>query len=304
MIVAMAAFEAGVISPDQTVFCRGFTTLGNARFHCWKRRGHGHMNMHSGMQQSCDVYFYEIAKRTGVDRIADMARRFGLGEETGIDLPSEHAGLIPTRAWKKAAVGVSWQKGETLITGIGQGFVLTTPLQLAVMTARLATGNAITPHLVRAIRSGNVVKPVLREPPPPIKVGAEALRIVTAGMNAVTNSRRGTAYRARIKEDGMAMAGKTGTAQVRRISKAERATRVLKNHERPWKDRDHALFVAFAPVDKPRYAVAVVVEHGGGGSKVAAPIARDLLIEVQKRDPTGESERNWIAAAAVPKVRA
>jgi len=168
------------------------------------------------------------------------------------------------------------------------------------MTARLATGNAITPHLVRAIRSGNVVKPVLREPPPPIKVGAEALRIVTAGMNAVTNSRRGTAYRARIKEDGMAMAGKTGTAQVRRISKAERATRVLKNHERPWKDRDHALFVAFAPVDKPRYAVAVVVEHGGGGSSVAAPLARDILRETLTRDPSKprQQKKPDIAAGA------
>jgi len=291
MIVALAALEAGVISPDQTVFCRGVTTLGNARFHCWKKYGHGQMNLISAIQQSCDSYFYEIAKRVGVDRIAAMAHRFGLGAPTGIDLPGERAGLIPTRAWKKKVTGVSWQMGETLVAGIGQGFILATPLQLAVMTARLATGNAVQPHLVRAIRSGGVVKPITRAAPKPIKVRAAALRLVTAGMNAVTNTERGTAYQKRITEKGMEMAGKTGTAQVRRISKAERDSRVLKNKERPWKERDHALFVAFAPVDKPRYAVAVVVEHGGGGSAVAAPLARDILLETQRRDPSKPRRR-------------
>jgi len=304
MIVAMAALEAGAVTPDQTVFCRGYTTLGNAKFHCWKRHGHGHMDMHGAIQQSCDVYFYDIAKRIGVDRIAEMARRFGLGRETGIDLPGERAGLIPTRAWKKKAVGVSWQKGETLVAGIGQGFILATPLQLAVMTARIATGNAVTPHLVRAVRSGGVVSFVEREPPPPIKIRRDVLRTVISGMDAVTNSERGTAYRKRITEEGMEMAGKTGTAQVRRISKAERESRVLKNKERPWKERDHALFVAFAPVAKPRYAVAVVVEHGGGGSAVAAPLARDILLEVQKRDPSRRRPPKDPPAIAVEARRA
>lgn len=291
MMVALAALEKGVISPDTRVFCRGHTRLGNAKFHCWKKHGHGWMDMNSAIQQSCDVYFYEISKRAGIDNIASMARRFGLGDTTGIDLPGEKSGLIPTAAWKKKTTGVSWQGGETLVAGIGQGFVLTTPLQLAVMTARLATGKAIKPHLVRSIISGGVAQAVEFAEAKPLKVSREALKVVLGGMDAVTNSDRGTARRARIKEKGLEMAGKTGTAQVRRISKYERDTRVLKNRERPWKDRDHALFVAFAPVKKPRYAISVVVEHGGGGSAVAAPIARDILLETLKRDPSDYKAR-------------
>lgn len=295
MIVALAALERGVVTPENRVFCRGVTQLGNARFHCWKKHGHGWLDMHGAIQQSCDAYFYEIAKRVGIDNIAKMARKFGLGEATGIDLPGEKAGLIPTAAWKKKAVGVPWQKGETLVAGIGQGFVLTTPLQLAVMTARLATGKAIKPYLVRSIISGGVAKPVETPEAKPLNVSREALQIVLDGMDAVTNSARGTARRARIKEEGLEMAGKTGTSQVRRISKYERETRVLKNKERPWKDRDHALFVAYAPVEKPRYAIAVIVEHGGGGSAVAAPIARDILLETLKRDPSGYNEQERFA---------
>jgi penicillin-binding protein 2 len=287
MMVALAALEKGVITPENRVFCRGHVDLGNARFHCWKKHGHGWMDMNSALQQSCDSYFYEISKCTGIDSIAAMARRFGLGSLTGIDLPGERSGLIPTAAWKKKKTGVSWQKGETLVAGIGQGFVLTTPLQLAVMASRLATGRTVTPRLLHATVSNGDVALSKPDAGQAIKIAPEALRIVVAGMNAVTNSKRGTAYRARIKQAGMEMAGKTGTAQVRRISKAERDTRVLKNHERPWKDRDHALFVAFAPVDNPRYAVSVVVEHGGGGSSVAAPIARDILQETLRRDPSG-----------------
>jgi len=291
MMVALAALESGAMTPDTRVFCRGYTELGNARFHCWKRGGHGWQDMRGAIQHSCDVYFYETAKRAGIDRIAEMARRFGFGAETGIDLPAERAGLIPTRAWKKAATGVAWQKGETLVAGIGQGFVLATPLQLAVMAARIANGKVkVTPHLVKAAPAEGAGGKVAAAPAggfAPLGVSAEALDVVIDGMNAVTNDRRGTAYRARITEEGWEMAGKTGTSQVRRITKHERETRVLKNEERPWKERDHALFVAFAPVAAPRYAVAVVVEHGGGGSAVAAPIARDILREALKRDPAG-----------------
>ena len=289
-VVALAALESGTISPDQKFFCRGWLSLGNARFHCWKRHGHGWMNLRDGIKQSCDVYFYEVSKRVGVDRIAAMANRFGLGKTSGIDLPGEKPGLIPTRGWKRAVTGVAWQKGETLITAIGQGFVLTTPLQLAVMTARIANGGkAVKPHLVRATFSGGEVRTVEVPPPPSLGISDGSLRLVTQAMNAVTNETRGTAYRARIKDKGMEMAGKSGTSQVRRITKRERQTRVLKNREKPWKDRDHALFVAYAPVHKPRYAVAVIVEHGGGGSKVAGPIARDLLLETQRRAAAAES---------------
>lgn len=285
MVVALAALENKVVGPEHRVFCRGHTELGNARFHCWKKHGHGWQEMLDAIQNSCDVYFYDLAKRLGIDRIAAMANRLGLGTKSGIDLIGEKDGVIPTRDWKKAVMGVAWQQGETLISGIGQGFILTTPLQLAIMTARIANGKlAVTPRLVRDGKDG-------KEAPAPsfhsLGISQASMDVVREGMNRVTNSPRGTAYRARIKDAGMEMCGKTGTAQVRRISKAERDSRVLKNEERPWRERDHALFVAFAPVDKPRFAAAVVVEHGGGGSVVAAPIARDLLIETQKRDRAG-----------------
>jgi penicillin-binding protein 2 len=295
MVVAMAALEHGVIKPEQKVFCRGHVQLGNARFHCWKRHGHGWLDLNGALQQSCDTYFYEISKRVGIDKIAEMGRRFGLGRVTGIDLPNERGGLMPTSAWKKKRLGVAWQKGDTLIAGIGQGFVLTTPLQLAVMTSRVASGKAVEPHLIQGVVSGGVMRPLDVPSVPDIKISAEVRRLVMNGMNAVSNTQRGTAYRARIKEPGFELAGKTGTAQVKRISKHERDTRVLKNKERLWKNRDHALFVAFAPVEKPRYAIAVVVEHGGGGSTVAAPIARDIMHETLKRDPSGYRERDGVA---------
>lgn len=287
MVVALAALEGRIVAPDHPVFCRGHMQVGNARFHCWKRHGHGWQDMYEAHQNSCDVYFYDIAKRTGIDRIAEMAKRLGLGAKTGIDLPSEKKGVIPTRAWKKALIGTPWQQGETLISGIGQGLILTTPLQLAVMTARIGNGGkAVVPRLIRSVdEDGEEVGSNFKD----IGISKRSLDVVREGMNRVTNVRQGTAYRARISEEGMEMSGKTGTAQVRRISKAERETRVLKNHERPWRERDHALFVGYAPSDNPRYAVAVVVEHGGGGSKVAAPIARDLLLETQKLDPANRT---------------
>ena len=287
MVVALAALEARIVAPDHRVFCRGHTQLGNARFHCWKRHGHGWQDMYDAHQNSCDVYFYDIAKRIGIDRIAAMATRFGLGTKTGIELPSEKGGVIPTRAWKKALIGTAWQQGETLISGIGQGFILTTPLQLAVMTARIANGGkAVLPRLIRAAEvDGKEEEPVFKD----LGISKRSLDVVREGMNRVTNVQQGTAYRARISEEGMEMSGKTGTAQVRRISKAERDTWVLKNHERPWRERDHALFVGYAPSDNPRYAVSVIVEHGGGGSKVAAPIARDLLLATQRRDPANRT---------------
>ena len=286
MMVALAALEGDHINPNREIFCPGYLDLGNRRFHCWKRGGHGRVNMYTGISRSCDFYFYEVAKRVGVDDIAAMARRFGLGEKLGIELPSERNGLMPTRDWKLAVYGVPWQKGETLVIGIGQGFVLATPLQLAVMTARIANGGiAIAPKLVRETQRVGKRLPDLREPFPSMGLSAAHLAVVQKGMLDVTNDPRGTAYRARIEEPSMAMAGKTGSVQVKRITKAERERGVVKNEDREWKDRDHALFVGYAPIDSPRYAVSVVVEHGGGGSKAAAPIARDLLREVQRRDP-------------------
>lgn len=290
MVVALAALEAGVITPKQRVFCPGHMELGDTRFHCWKKGGHGHMDMHDGLKHSCDVYFYEIAKRLGIDRVAAMGERLGLGKTLGFDLPGERGGTIPSRAWKQGRMGKSWHQGETLIAGIGQGYVLTTPLQLAVMTARLVNGGiAVNPHLIRRQPGDGLGVPGANLVPelgfPSMGISADHLRIVREGMSAVMNEPGGTAYRARITEAGMEMGGKTGTAQVRRISMAERLAGVKKNEDLPWKYRDHALFVGYAPVDQPRYCCAIIVEHGGGGSAVAAPIARDLLIETQKRDP-------------------
>lgn len=296
MIVALAALESGLVSNRHTAYCPGHMDLGDHRFHCWKKGGHGTVDMVGGLRHSCDVFFYDLARRIGIDRISEMAHRFGMGEKLGLDLPHERPGLIPSIDWKKAALGTSWQQGETLIASIGQGYVLSTPLQLAVMTARIANGGfAVKPHLTKQIRQGPVEQTVW----PSIGVRKENLDLVVRGMNEVVNAPNGTAFKARIPDGGMEMAGKTGTAQVRRITMAERNTGVRKNEDLPWRERDHALFVAFAPVHAPRYACSIIVEHGGGGSAVAAPIARDILIECQKRDPG----RAAVAEAPPPRGR-
>ena len=294
LMVALAALEAGVVGSGHSVYCPGHMQLGSHRFHCWKRGGHGNVTMVDGLAKSCDVYFYDIALKVGIDNIAKMARRFGLGGRLGFDLPGEAPGLIPTPDWKRGTYGEAWYKGETLNAGIGQGYVLATPLQLAVMAARIGNGgHAVVPRLTRSLarHDGDVVQSVADQGlPEALGISLASLDVVRAGMSKVVNHQRGTAYRSRIKDEGMAMAGKTGTSQVRRITKRERETGLLKNKDRPWKDRDHALFVAYAPLDVPRYACAVVVEHGGGGSKVAAPIARDILTEAQTRgSATGAS---------------
>ena len=272
---ALAILKAG-IDPSAEVTCSGAYALGNATFHCWKKGGHGRVSLVGAIQHSCDVYFYEMARRIGIDAIAEMAETFGLGEATGVDLPSEHPGLIPSTGWKRAKMGTSWHQGETLVSAIGQGYVLATPLQLAAMAAQLANGGRRTrPHFVLPPGDQLITEDIGVDP--------RWLAIVTQGMNLVTNDRQGTAYTARIDVPGMEMAGKSGTSQVRRISLAERRAGVIKNEDLPWPRRDHALFIAFAPVSTPKYACAVVVEHGGGGSAVAAPIARDILLECQKR---------------------
>ncbi len=281
--VGLAALDKGAITPDTTVFCTGSIKLGNEVFHCWKRGGHGRMNLQSALQQSCDVYFYEAARRTGIERIGAMARRLGLGSLSGVDLPGEKSGLIPTKKWKMGAIGTPWQLGETLIAGIGQGYILTTPLQLAVMAARIANGGrAIKPRLTLDHVSDTSVTPWPSREAGSLGINPQHLAMIQTGMQSVVNTPRGTAYRSRIRDDRMRMAGKTGTVQVRRISKLERETGILKNKDVPWKDRDHALFIAYAPYDNPRFAISVVVEHGGGGSSTAAPIARDVLTKAQR----------------------
>ena len=275
-IVALAALESGLVTPETRYSCTGQMFLGNHAFHCWRRQGHGALNVIEALMYSCDIFFYEAAQRIGIERIASMARRFGLGSKIDIGLKNEKPGLIPDKAWKKKRFGEPWQQGETVISGIGQGYILTTPLQLATMVARIANGGyEVKPTFTKVADQGHIKK---------INVASEYLEVVKQGMYDVVNVAGGTAYKSHFNINGQEMAGKTGSTQVRRITMKERQTRVLKQEELPWKYRDHALFIAFAPYDNPRYGVAVLVEHGGGGSSVAAPIASEILQEAIRLD--------------------
>ena len=274
MMTGLAALRAGVMGPRETVYCPGYMAFGGRRFHCWKRGGHGWMDLDSAITQSCDVYFYEAAQRAGVDRLADLCHEFGLGERHDLPMSAIREGIVPSTKWKAQARGERWNPGETLNTAIGQGDVLASPLQLAVMTARIASGKAVTPRLIKSIDGVDV--PV--EDAPEMNVPANYMALIRKAMHNVSNGTRGTARRSRIVADGMDMAGKTGTSQVRNITAAERARGVFRNDQLPWERRDHGLFVAFAPFDKPKYPIATIVEHGGGGSSAAAPPSRDILL--------------------------
>lgn len=293
MVVALAGLEEGVINENHRVHCPGHMELGNHRFHCWRRGGHGRIDMIGALAESCDVFFYDVARRVGIQKLAEVARRFGLGAPVGIDLPGERGGLMPDRDWKQRTLNQPWLPGETLIAGIGQGYVLATPLQLATMTARLVNGGrAVVPRMTLSVgprptldTSGLVTAESAFEP---LGFSDRHLQLIYEGMAQVITGPRGTARGSRIGVDGMEMGGKTGTSQVRRITTAERATGIIRQEDRPWRDRHHALFVGFAPLHAPRYAMAVVVEHGGGGSSAAAPIARDILLETQRRNPAAQ----------------
>jgi penicillin-binding protein 2 len=281
MVTVMAAMEAGLVAPDETVYCPGYTDVFNIRFHCWKRGGHGNIDLHESLKQSCDCYYYEIAQRVGIDKMAEMARKLGLGVRHDLPLSAVAEGLAPDKEWKARVRGEEWRIGDTVNASIGQGYVLTSPLQLAVMTARIATGREVTPRLIRLV--DGVEQPSgLGES---LGINENTLRRIRASMVDVCNHRRGTAYGSRITDDAHKMAGKTGTSQVRRITPEERAAGVTKNEDLPWERRDHALFVGYAPYDNPRYAVSVIVEHGGGGSRAAAPIARDIILQAQYGGP-------------------
>ncbi len=270
MVTALAALQAG-ITPDQGVSCTGRYKLGNNTWHCHARRGHGFVDMHSALPKSCDVYFYQYGRQVGIDAIAAMAHRLGLGQKYELPLPGQASGIVPSTAWKQKRYGKAWTIGETLNTSIGQGYLIANPLQLAVMTARIASGNAVMPRLIAA--------PEGSAPPAfaPLGIPEDHLALVRQGMFDVVNAGIGTARGARSPIGGVHFAGKTGTAQVRRITAAERRTGVKRNEALPWKQRDHALFVAFAPTEAPRYAVSVIIEHGIAGGRYAAPIARDVL---------------------------
>lgn len=276
--MALAAYDAGL--KDMQVFCSGSIALGNHVFHCWKKHGHGHVDLTRAIEVSCDVFFYECARRLGIDRVEAAAHHVGLGAQTGIELPGEKAGVVPGREWKMKRYHVPWLEGETLNTGIGQGYLLVTPLQLCTVAARIASGNAVVPRITRVIGRQAEPRPALTRLP----FSDGALALVRNGMNGVTNTPGGTAYGFRIAEPGYEMAGKTGTAQVRVISREEHNAGVKKNLTLPWKMRDHGLFISFAPVEKPRYACACITEHASDGHPQVLA-ARDILLYAQKRDP-------------------
>jgi penicillin-binding protein 2 len=282
-VTALAALDAGVITADTVFNCSGQFTLGSHAFHCWKKGGHGSVNLRQGLKVSCDCYFYQVALKLGIDALQAGARKLGLGAPTGIEIPGERAGFIPNREWKQKTFKEPWQLGETLVAGIGQGYILTTPLQLCVLAARIAGGREVSPRLVHSLGATQRPRPTVE----PVGFSPEALDAVRQAMIAVANEPGGTAYSWRITDPAYAMAGKTGTAQVRVISAAERATGIRSNESLPWKLRDHGIFMGFAPVDKPRYACAVLIEHGGLNAHPQVALARDALLLAQKRDILG-----------------
>ncbi|MEM9591639.1 MAG: penicillin-binding protein 2 [Pseudomonadota bacterium] len=268
VVTALAGLHAGVIDTRETMHCPGVYTMGRARFRCWKAHGGG-IDLHEALKQSCDVYFYETAKRMGINHLASVSRHLGLGRVYDCGLPGQKEGIIPDVAWKRARFMQPWYGGETVIAGIGQGFVSSTPLQLAVMTARVATGRAVLPKLVLTPDDPKPDWPALEFDP-------KHLEVVRKGMFGVVNEPRGTARRSALKVPGVEMAGKTGTSQVVNAHNEHK----LSAYER----ETHALFIGYAPFDNPRYAAACCVEHGGGGSSAAAPIVKDVMTEALLHD--------------------
>lgn len=275
--VGLAGLESGAIDPATRFFCSGKKTVGNIDFHCWRKEGHGSVDLHDAIRGSCDVYFYEAALRMGADTMAAMGRRLGLGDPFNIGLAEEKAGVLPTRAWKRAALNAPLTQGDAVNAGIGQGLVLVTPLQLTTMAARIANGvKAVSPRLVRSIGG----QPVAAPAPPDLAISRAAIAEIQAGALAVTEP-GGTAQHLHLNLPNVRMCAKTGTAQVRRFVQGDKR----KDNELPWRLRNNALFVCWAPHDAPRYAVGVVVEHGNHGS-YAGGIAVDILREALIRDPS------------------
>ncbi len=288
-IVALSALENGIVNTSFTVRCTGKTEMYGQTYHCWKKKGHGYVSLRNAMKQSCDTYFYEVARKLGVDKLSETAKKFGLGEKVFGDLfDIEKKGLIPNTQWKKNALGKGWLLGETIITGIGQGYIQTTPIQLCLMTAQIANGGyKIYPHLV----VDDKVKDQPIDKFTPLYKNSKNIKIVQDAIFGSTNEVMGTSYRSRIDNPKYQFAGKTGTAQVKKITEEERELD-LKTFQIPYEQRDHALYVAFGPYKNPRYALSVIVEHGGNGSTTAAPMATKLFKLIIDRHKIRESLRN------------
>ena len=273
-IVALSALENGIINTSFTVRCTGKTEMYDQTYHCWKKEGHGYVSLRNAMKMSCDTYFYEIARKLGVDKLSETAKKFGLGKKVFDNLfEIEKDGLIPNTQWKKNALGKGWLLGETIITGIGQGYIQTTPIQLCLMTAQIANGGyKIYPKIL--IDDKDKIKP--SDYYTPLYKNSRNIKIIQDAMFGSTNEVMGTSYRSRIDNPKYQFAGKTGTAQVKKITERERELD-LKTSEIPYEQRDHALYIAYGPYVNPRYALSIVVEHGGNGSTTAAPMAKRLF---------------------------
>ena len=285
-IVALSALENGIINTNFTVKCTGKKEMYGQTYHCWKKEGHGFVSLRNAMKQSCDTYFYEIARKLGVDKLSETAKKFGLGDRVFGDLfEIEKKGLIPNTRWKKNALGKGWLLGETMITGIGQGYIQTTPIQLCLMTAQIANGGyKIYPHII--------VDDIKEEHPidkfTPLYQNQNNIRIIQDAMFGSTNEVMGTSYRSRIDNPKYQFAGKTGTSQVKKITEKDRELD-LKTFQIPYEERDHALYIAFGPYKNPRYAISILVEHGGNGSATAAPMAKKLFKLIIDRHSIRES---------------
>ena len=300
-IVALSALENNIVNPNYKVRCTGKIELYGQTFHCWKEKGHGFVSLNNAMKQSCDTYFYEIARLLGVDRLKITAEKFGLGKKVlGEYFDNEKKGLFPNTIWKKNNLGKSWVLGETLITGIGQGYIQTTPLQLCLMTAQIANGGySIKPKIIvnNDPLTLNQAKAAMQEQNlnntnTQLFKKSKNIKIVQEAMFSSTNKIRGTSYRSRIDNPKYQFAGKTGTAQVKRISKRERELD-LKLEQIPYNDRDHALYVAYGPYKNPRYSLSILVEHGGSGSRAAAPMAKELFKLIIDRDELREKQSKF-----------
>ncbi len=299
-LVALSALENKIIRPLNTVKCTGKIELFGEKFHCWKKKGHGTMNMRSAIKRSCDVYFYELARKLGVDRLSETAKKFGLGKKVLNNFVEERAGVVPSTLWKKKYIGQNWYLGETLHSGIGQGYFQSTPIQLCLMTAQIANGGfEIKPRILFDKKNDNL-KDYLKfknenpkEPLPvdllvsnfelkPLFSNQENIKIIKDAMYSSSNEPGGTSYRSRLDDKRFTFAGKTGSSQIKKFTEEQREAEV-KQEDLDYKSRDHALFIAFAPVNDPKYAISVVVEHGGSGSKSAAPIAKKVIKKVLER---------------------
>jgi penicillin-binding protein 2 len=310
-LTALSALENDVVNSRLTVRCKGYIDLHGERFHCWKKKGHGLVGMRTAIKKSCDVYFYEVSRRLGIDRLATTAEKFGLGKNVLKNYKEEKAGVVPNTKWKIRELGKNWYIGETLHSGIGQGYFLTTPLQLSLMTAQIANGGfKITPRILvdendqisnlqkflnyKNITPGGVMSTddqIFNFSLKPLFRNQENINLVKEAMFAATNEVGGTSYRSRHVKKEFMFAGKTGSSQIKKFTEEQRIAEV-KQEDITYLERDHAWFVAFAPVSEPRYAISVLVEHGGSGSKAAAPLAKKIIKKVLERHERRNSYSN------------